>query len=50
MALGYGDDAKGGRFAPVSIFTLPNLQERTRSGARAGFMPRDRLPWLRRAG
>jgi hypothetical protein len=51
--LGYGDGAKGGRppFDPVSMFKL--LIEQTQHnllGARAEFMLRDRLFWMRFAG
>jgi IS5 family transposase len=51
--LGYGDGAKGGRppFEPVSMFKLLILQtHRNLSDARAEFMLRDRLSWLRFAG
>jgi transposase len=51
--LGYGDGAKGGRppFDPVSMFKLLILQtQHNLSDARAEFMLRDRLSWMRFAG
>jgi transposase len=51
--LGYGDGAKGGRppFDPVSMFKILILQtQHNLSHARAEFMLRDRLSWMRFAG
>jgi IS5 family transposase len=51
--IGYGDGAEGGRppFDPVSMLDLLIVQtHRNLSGARAEFMLRDRLSWMRFAG